>query len=175
MTTYVLAGGCFWCLDALYRQIKGVTVVESGYAGGEGDAAYELVSAGKTSYAEAVRIIFDESIIPASVILDIFFAAHNPTTLNQQGADVGPQYRSAMFYSDSEQKTVFEAAREHAKEIWDRPIVTQIVPLKNYRPAEQHHQDYFRKNPEAGYCNVVITPKLSKIRASHSQWFKEET
>jgi peptide-methionine (S)-S-oxide reductase len=174
MTTYTLAGGCFWCLDALYRQLQGVTSVESGYAGGEGPATYERVSTGTTGYAEAVRITFDETIIPSEVILTLFFAVHNPTTLNRQGADVGTQYRSAMFFADETQKAVFSVARARAQAIWDDPIVTQIEPLGNYHPAEPEHQDYFRKNPEAGYCNVVITPKLLKVRSHYRQWFKED-
>lgn len=175
MTTYVLAGGCFWCLDALYRQAEGVQKVESGYAGGQGPATYERVSTGGTGYAEAVKVTFDETIIPPKIILGLFFAMHDPTSLNRQGADVGTQYRSAMFYTDDTQKAVFKAARDEAQSTWDDPIVTEIAPLTNYHPAEDYHQDYFRKNPEAGYCSVVITPKLSKVRAKFNKWLKEET
>lgn len=174
MTTYVLAGGCFWCLDALYRRVKGVKEVESGYAGGEGPATYERVSTGESSYAEVVRVTFDEAAIPPEIILQLFFAMHDPTSLNRQGADVGTQYRSAMFYADSAQQGAFEAAREEAQQTWDAPIVTEITPLKNYHPAESYHQDYFAKNPAASYCSVVISPKLAKARAAFSAWLKEE-
>jgi peptide-methionine (S)-S-oxide reductase len=174
MTSFVLGGGCFWCLDALYRQIKGVTDVESGYAGGEGPANYYRVATGKTGYAEVVRVTFDENIIPTETILDLFFVIHNPTTLNRQGADEGPQYRSSMFYEDDMQQKAFTAAFERAQKLWNDPIVTQIVPLEKFYLAEEEHQDYFRKNPESGYCSIVIEPKITKARAHFKQWFKEE-
>ena len=172
MTTYVLAGGCFWCLDAVYRGIKGVTEVVSGYSGGDvAEPSYEQVSSGQTGHAEAVQITFDESIIPADTILDIFFLIHDPTTLNRQGNDVGTQYRSAMYYADDEQKTVFESALERAKTHWDDPIVTEIAALDMFYPAEDYHQDYFNKNPGNGYCSIVIAPKIVKARAAYKQWF----
>lgn len=174
MTTYVLAGGCFWCLDAVYRRIKGVARVESGYAGGEGRATYERVSTGETGYAESVRLTFDESVIPADTILDIFFLIHNPTTLNRQGNDIGPQYRSAMFYADDEQKQAFASAIERARKHWDDPIVTEIAPLKNFVSGEKEHQDYFTNHPENPYCSIVIEPKITKARAKFTKWFKEE-
>lgn len=174
MTSFVLGGGCFWCLDALYRQIKGVSDVESGYAGGDGPANYYRVATGKTGYAEVVRVTFDESLIPTETILDLFFVMHNPTTLNRQGADEGTQYRSALFYQDSEQQQAFQAALERAQKLWDDPIVTQIVPLERFYLAEEDHQDYFRKNPESGYCSIIIEPKITKARATFKQWFKEE-
>lgn len=174
MTTYVLAGGCFWCLDAVYRRLKGVEKVYSGYTGGEvPDPNYYEVASGNTGHAEAVQITFDESMIPRDVILDLFFLIHDPTTLNRQGADVGTQYRSAMFYADKEQQTAFEAAAKRANEHWDNPIVTQIDALDTFYPAEDEHQDYFNKNPGNGYCAVVITPKIIKARSAYSQWFKE--
>jgi peptide-methionine (S)-S-oxide reductase len=175
MTSFVLGGGCFWCLDAVYRQIKGITNVESGYAGGEGPANYYRVATGKTGYAETVRITFDESVIPAEVVLDLYFLMHNPTTLNRQGADTGTQYRSVMFYQDSTQQKAFENALQRAQKIWDDPIVTEITPLDTFYVAEDEHQDYFRKNPESGYCSVVIEPKITKTRSHFKQWFKEET
>ena len=175
MTTYVLGGGCFWCLDAAYRQIRGVVAVESGYAGGEGEPRYELVATGTTGFAEVVRVTFDDPIIPPAVILDIFFLMHDPTTLNRQGADVGRQYRSILFYADDAQKAAFMAAKNRAHEIWPQPVVTEIVPLKNYHAAEAEHQDYFAKNPEAGYCSVVIAPKISKLRSAYKKWLKEES
>ena len=175
MTSFVLGGGCFWCLDAVYRQIKGITKVESGYAGGEGPANYYRVATGTTGYAEVVRVTFDESVIPAETILDLYFVMHDPTTLNRQGADEGTQYRSVMFYENDEQQKLFRAALERAEKLWDDPIVTEIVPLEKFHLAEDEHQDYFRKNPETGYCSVVIAPKVVKVRSHFRQWFKEDT
>lgn len=172
MTTYILAGGCFWCLDAVYRGIKGVTEVVSGYTGGDViDPSYEQVSTGGTGHAEAVQITFDESIIPADVILDLFFLIHDPTTIDRQGNDVGPQYRSAMFYTDKRQETIFKAALERAKEHWGNAIVTTLTPLETFYPAEDYHQDYFNKNPGNGYCSIVIEPKIIKARKAYKQWF----
>jgi peptide-methionine (S)-S-oxide reductase len=174
MTSFVLGGGCFWCLDAVYRQIKGVTKVETGYAGGEGPANYYRVATGTTGYVEVVRVTFDPQVIPAKTILDLYFVMHDPTTLNRQGADVGTQYRSAMFYSDDSQQQEFQAALARAENVWGKPIVTEIVPLEGFFVAEDEHQDYFQKNPEAGYCAIVIEPKIAKTRAHFKQWFKEE-
>lgn len=174
MTTFTLAGGCFWCLDAVYRNIKGVTKVESGYSGGaESDAHYYDVATGATGHAEAVQISFDEAIIPKEVILDLFFLIHDPTTLNRQGADVGPQYRSAMFYAGAEQEILFKTAVERAARNWSDPIVTEVTPLNTFYPAEDEHQDYFNKNPGNGYCSVVVEPKIVKARSAFSEWFKE--
>lgn len=175
MTTYVLAGGCFWCLDAIYRRLKGVEKVWSGYSGGKiADPTYYDVVRGDTGHAEAVQITFDESIIPADVILDLFFLIHDPTTLNRQGADVGTQYRSAMFYRDDVERQAFEAAAARAKEHWEEPIVTEITQLDVFYPAEDEHQDYFNKNPGNGYCTIVIAPKIIKARAAYAKWFKEQ-
>ncbi|MBC7564891.1 peptide-methionine (S)-S-oxide reductase MsrA [Candidatus Saccharibacteria bacterium] len=174
MTTYIIAGGCFWCLDAVYRRLKGVTEVVSGYAGGETvDPSYEEVSGGETGHAEVVQITFDKSIIPSEVILDLFFLIHDPTTLNRQGADVGTQYRSAMYYTDDEQKIAFEAAMERAKIHWDAPFTTELAPLDVFYPAEAYHQDYFNNNPGNGYCSIVIAPKIVKARAAYTKWFAE--
>ena len=174
MTTYVLAGGCFWCLDAIYRRLKGVDKVFSGYVGGVNpDPTYSDVATGETGHAEAVQITFDESVIPADVILDLFFLIHDPTTLNRQGADVGTQYRSAMFYKDKTQQQAFEAAAARARTHWDDEIVTDIASLDVFYPAEDEHQDYFNKNPGNGYCTIVIAPKIIKARAAYSKWFKE--
>ena len=175
MTTYVLAGGCFWCLDAVYRQIKGVASVESGYTGGEGHPNYASVSSGATGHAEAVRVSFNELAITPEIILDIFFLIHDPTSLNRQGADAGTQYRSAMFYEDETQEDAFTAALTRAEKIWGKGIVTKREPLKTFFIAEDEHQDYFNKHPEAGYCRVVIEPKVAKARAQYRKWFKEET
>jgi len=174
MTTYVIAGGCFWCLDAIYRRLKGVEGVVSGYTGGQTlNPTYYQVATGETGHDEAVQITFDESIIPGDVILDLFFLIHDPTTLNRQGADVGTQYRSALFYSDDTQRQVFQAAAERAKLHWDNPIVTEITQLETFYPAEDEHQDYFNKNPGNGYCSIVIEPKIVKARSAYSVWFKD--
>ncbi|NEM91667.1 peptide-methionine (S)-S-oxide reductase MsrA [Galbitalea soli] len=171
MTTFVLAGGCFWCLDAVYRTLKGVQEVESGYTGGQtARPDYESVCTGRTGHAEAVAVTFDETVIPASVILDVFFSLHDPRQLNRQGNDVGTQYRSAMFYADEEQKALFEAARDRASEYWDGGIVTEISPLADWWKAEEYHQDFFAKNPGQGYCLAVALPKVNKIRKSYAEY-----
>lgn len=175
MTTYTLAGGCFWCLDAVFRGLKGVESSLCGYAGGSAeDAHYYTVASGNTEHAEAVQIVFDEIIIPKEVILDLFFLIHNPTTLDRQGNDVGPQYRSAMFYEDDKQKADFEAAIDRAKSHWDEPIVTELTTLEKFYEAETEHQDYFNNNPGNGYCSIVIAPKIVKARKEYTKWFKEE-
>ena len=175
MTTYVLGGGCFWCLDAIYAQLRGVTQVESGYAGGDKPARYWDVVSGRSGHAEVTRLTFDETVIPGDVMLDIFFLIHNPTSLNKQGADEGTQYRSTMMYTDDAQKTMFEAARQRAQANWDKPIVTEIAPLKEFYIAEPEHQDFYAKNSESGYCQIVIDPKISKARQAYTTWFKEES
>ncbi len=176
MITYTLAGGCFWCLDAVYRRIKGVESVVSGYAGGQvDDPSYEQVSTGSTGHAEAIQVTFDETVIPAETILDLFFLIHDPTTLNRQGNDSGTQYRSAMFYTDDMQKSSFESAVERAKEHWGDGIVTELTELEMFYPAEDYHQDYFNNNPGNGYCSIVIAPKIVKARAAYKKWFKDES
>lgn len=173
MTTYVLGGGCFWCLDGVYAQLRGVISVESGYAGGDNSARYWDVVSGQTGHAEVTRVTFDETIIPTNVILDMFFLIHDPTSLNKQGADEGTQYRSTMMYLDNEQKTLFGAARDRAAQLWQQPIVTEIVPLKEFYLAEPEHQDFYAQNTESGYCQIVINPKISKARHTYNEWFKE--
>lgn len=173
MTTFVLAGGCFWCLDAVYRTLDGVSDVVSGYIGGDmPNPSYEAVCTGRTGHAEAVAVTFDESVIPASVILDAFFTLHDPTQLNRQGNDVGTQYRSAMFPADEEQKAAFEAAIERASEWWPGEIVTTIEPLTEFWPAESYHQDFYAKNPGQGYCMAVAAPKVNKVRKSFAPYVK---
>ena len=173
MHTFHLAGGCFWCLDAVYRTIDGVSEVESGYTGGTADHPdYQLVCSGTTGHAEAVAVTFDETKVPDEVILDIFFTLHDPRQLNRQGADVGTQYRSAMFYVDEEQKALFEAARDRAGELWDGDVVTTIEPLREWWPAEEYHQDFFAKNPGQGYCMAVAVPKVNKVRKSFTRYVK---
>ncbi|HET8883877.1 MAG TPA: peptide-methionine (S)-S-oxide reductase MsrA [Candidatus Saccharimonadales bacterium] len=174
MTTYVLGGGCFWCLDGVYAQLRGVTNVESGYAGGDGPADYWHVVSGRTGHAEVTRVTFDEDIIPAEVILDMFFLIHDPTSLNRQGADEGTQYRSTMMYMDDTQKAAFQSAFNRAQKLWDSPIMTEIVPLTTFYPAESDHQNYYNQNPEAGYCQIVIVPKIIKARQSYNEWFVEQ-
>lgn len=172
-TTYVLAGGCFWCLDAAYRQLRGVTEVLSCYTGGSAaHPSYEQVCTGTTGHAEAVAVTFDAGVIPAEVILDAFFTMHDPTQLNRQGNDVGTQYRSAMFFSDETQRTAFEAARERAAQWWPGEIVTTIEPLGEVYPAEDYHQDFFAKNPTQGYCLAVAVPKVNKVRASFAEYLR---
>ncbi len=171
MHTFVLAGGCFWCLDAVYRTLKGVSEVVSGYTGGRvPDPSYEAVCTGTTGHAEAVAVTFDPEVIPDEVILDVFFTLHDPRQLNRQGNDVGTQYRSAMYYSDEEQKALFEAARDRAAETWDGRLVTEISPLGEFFDAEEYHQDFFAKNPSQGYCLAVALPKVNKVRKSYSQY-----
>jgi peptide-methionine (S)-S-oxide reductase len=175
MTTYTLAGGCFWCIDAVMRRLKGVESSISGYVGGSADDAdYYTVASGKTGHAESVQVTFDETVIPGDTILDIFFLIHDPTTLNRQGADEGTQYRSALFYTDESQKKVFEEAMMRATPHWDSPLVTELSPLKAFYEAEQEHQDYFNNNPTNGYCSIVIVPKIVKARSAYKHWFKEE-
>jgi peptide-methionine (S)-S-oxide reductase len=162
-----LAGGCFWCLDAVFRMLKGVAKVESGYAGGEVDRpTYKQVCTGTTGHAEVVQITFDPSVISYRDLLGVFFTIHDPTTLNRQGGDIGPQYRSAIFYHSEEQKKVAEdVIAEMTKEkLWDDPIVTEIAPADKYFPAESYHQDYYSGNQEQPYCAVVIAPKVAKAR-----------
>ncbi len=171
MNTYVLAGGCFWCLDAAYRVLRGVNSVVSGYIGGSTvNPTYEQICTGTTGHAEAVAVTFDPSVIPSDVILDAFFTMHNPRQLNRQGNDVGTQYRSAMFYRDDEQQALFEAARERAAEMWGGDVVTEISPMGEFYEAEDYHQDFFAKNPTQGYCLAVAVPKVSKVRKSFAEY-----
>lgn len=171
MQTFVLGGGCFWCLDAIYQKTRGVTEVVSGYSGGHDRApSYETVCSGTSGHAEVVAVTFDEEIIPSEVILDMFFTAHDPTTLNRQGYDVGTQYRSVMFYADDDQKVLFQAAIERNQENWKSPIVTELSPLPKFYPAEEIHNDFYGQRPEVGYCQVIISPKLAKARKHYKEW-----
>lgn len=165
--TATLGGGCFWCTEAVYTEIRGVERVESGYAGGtEADANYEAVCSKKTGHAEVVQVYFDPDVISYADILEIFWATHDPTTLNRQGNDVGPQYRSVIFYHDEVQR--LEAQRsiqEVAPRLWDRPIVTELAPFEGFWPAEAYHRDYYaRVGDRNPYCTFVITPKVQKFR-----------
>lgn len=173
MTSFILGGGCFWCLDSTYMQFNGVSDVEVGYMGGSvQNPTYEQVCEGNTGHAEVARVIFDESVVPAEVILDMFFTLHDPTQLNRQGMDIGTQYRSAMFYENNEQKAQFEAARDRAIELWGEGIVTEIVPATEFFMGEEYHQDFFAKNPNQGYCNAVVLPKMQKVRAKFTQYIR---
>ncbi|MFB2597279.1 peptide-methionine (S)-S-oxide reductase MsrA [Herbiconiux sp. P17] len=173
METFVLAGGCFWCLDAVYRTLEGVEDVVSGYTGGTvPNPSYELVCTGTTGHAEVVEVRFDPAVIPADIILDVFFTLHDPRQLNRQGNDVGTQYRSAMFYQNEEQKALFEAALVRADELWDGGIVTTLEPLGEFYRAEEYHQDFFAKNPGQGYCMAVALPKVSKVRKAYASYIK---
>ena len=173
METFVLAGGCFWCLDAVYRTLQGVDDVVSGYTGGTvPNPSYEQVCTGSTGQAEAVAVTFDPAVIPAEIILDVFFTLHDPRQLNRQGNDVGTQYRSAMFYTSPEQKAQFEAALVRADEVWDGGIVTTLEPLGEFYRAEEYHQDFFAKNPGQGYCMAVALPKVSKVRKAYASYIK---
>jgi peptide-methionine (S)-S-oxide reductase len=165
-----LAGGCFWCLDAVFRMLRGVESVESGYAGGETrNPSYRDVCSGTTGHAEVVQITFDPSVISFRDLLGVFFTAHDPTTLNRQGADVGTQYRSAIFYHSPEQQATARAVIEelNANEVWDDPIVTQLAPAAEYYPAEKYHQDYYSGNSGQPYCQIVIAPKVAKVRKQY--------
>ena len=168
----ILAGGCFWCLEAVFKEIAGVEKVVSGYTGGiTVNPTYEQVCTGKTGHAEAVQVSFEPSRISYREILEIFFSIHDPTTLNRQGADMGAQYRSVIFYDSEQQKTIAEdlIAELNTAHLWKNAVVTQIVPLHTFYSAEEYHQGYFANHPEQGYCRAVISPKLSKFR---QQWSK---
>ena len=171
-----LAGGCFWCIEAVFDDLKGVESVESGYSGGTvANPSYQLVCTGTTGHAEAARITFDPMVISFKQILEVFFTVHDPTTLNRQGADVGTQYRSAIFYHDEEQKKVAEQVIREitAEKLWNAPIVTEVVPFKNFYVAEDYHQEYFANNPDQGYCRVVIAPKVAKFRQHYREMLKK--
>ena len=171
MHTFVLAGGCFWCLDAAYRALRGVSSVVSGYVGGTVEnPSYEQVCTGRTGHAEAVAVTFDPDVISDDVILDAFFTMHDPRQPNRQGNDIGTQYRSAMFPADDHQRELFEAARDRAAEWWDGGIVTTIEPLGEFYAAEEYHQDFFAKNPTQGYCLAVAVPKVNKVRARFAEY-----
>jgi peptide-methionine (S)-S-oxide reductase len=175
--TITLAGGCFWCLEAVFDEMKGVLSVDSGYSNGHvANPSYRDVCTGKTGHAEVVRIMFDPSVIQFKDILNVFFAFHDPTTLNRQGADTGTQYRSGIYYHTSEQKEIAEALIKDLNEqnIWDNPIVTEVEPIKDFYMAEEYHQEYFAKNPYHPYCMAVIAPKVNKFRKHHMELLKKQ-
>lgn len=162
-----LGGGCFWCIEAVFDDLRGVESVESGYSGGRVEnPTYRQVCTGETGHAEVVRVTFDPREISYREILEVFFSTHDPTTLNRQGADVGTQYRSVVFYHDDEQRRVAEQVRREIEEakIWDAPLVTELAPFEKFYEAEDYHQEYFANNPGEGYCRVVVAPKVKKFR-----------
>lgn len=170
----VLGGGCFWCLEASFLLIEGVVNVTSGYSGDSKETAdFYTVASRATNHAEVVKVEFDPEIISLKEILDIFWAIHDPTTLNKQGYDVGPEYRSVIFYGDSEESEIINKSISEVQKLWPDPVVTEIAQLKEFYPAEPEHQNYFAKNPELGYCQVIINPKLSKLRAQFATKLKE--
>lgn len=175
--TATFAGGCFWCTEAIFRRLKGVQSVTSGYTGGSMEnPTYQDVSSGTTGHAEAIQIVFDPSIISYDQLLDIFWHTHNPTTLNQQGADQGTQYRSAIFYHDEEQKNLAEKSKEalESSHEFQDPIVTEIVPFTKFYKAEGYHDNYYENNKNAPYCTIVINPKIQKLLKEYSKEVKDE-
>ncbi|MEO6530427.1 MAG: peptide-methionine (S)-S-oxide reductase MsrA [Specibacter sp.] len=171
MKTFVLGGGCFWCLDAVYQMTRGVQSVVSGYTGGAlPNPSYDQICSGRTGHAEVVSVTFDEDVIPADIILDMFFTQHDPTTLNRQGYDTGTQYRSAMFYTNAEDETAFRDAIVRNQPNWRHPIVTEVSPLGEVYQATADHQNFYAERPEVGYCRVIIDPKIAKVRKHYAQW-----
>lgn len=177
MEEATLGGGCFWCLEAVFDRLEGVEDVVPGYAGGHvEDPTYRQVCAGTTGHAEVVRVRFDPEVVSYRDLLEIFFSMHDPTTPNRQGPDVGPQYRSIVLYHDRDQEeTARETIRELEEEgLWDDPVVTEVEPLEAFYAAEPYHHDYYRKNPEQGYCRTVIAPKVAKLRKRHADRLRPE-
>lgn len=175
LETAVVAGGCFWCMEATFQRLKGVKQVVSGYAGGTvANPTYEQVSSGKTGHAEAVQITFDSAQISYDDLLKVFFHLHDPTTLNRQGADVGTQYRSAIFYQNDEQKQAAERVKQAItqEKLWSDPIVTEISPLNVFYKAEDYHQNYYNRNPSQHYCSIVIAPKIKKLEKEFADKLK---
>lgn len=171
-----LAGGCFWCLEAVYDELKGVMDVVSGYSGGHvADPSYDAVCTGQTGHAESVQITFNPSVISYRELLEVFFTIHDPTSLNRQGADVGTQYRSAIFYHSPEQKATAEQVIPELGEqqVWSKPIVTEVTPFREFYPAEAYHQEYFKNNPYQGYCMAIIAPKVAKFRHKYLEMLKK--
>lgn len=167
-----LGGGCFWCLEAVYDELKGVLDVQNGYAGGHvPNPTYEQVCAKKTGHAEVVRIEYDPDVVSYRQLLEVFFAIHDPTTRDRQGNDIGPQYRSIILYHDDEQRRIAEEIMQEVvhEDVFGRPLTTQLEPLKEFWPAEDYHRDYYARNPGQGYCAAVIAPKLAKFRKTFSE------
>lgn len=169
-----LGGGCFWCVEAVYQELRGVLKVESGYSGGRiSDPTYREVCSGMTGHAEVVQVIFDPAQLSFADVLRVFFTVHDPTTLNRQGNDVGTQYRSVIYYHSEQQRETAEAIKTEAAEAWDNPIVTEISAAEKFYKAEDYHQNYYRENPNQGYCSFIITPKLKKFREKFADRLKQ--
>jgi len=175
--TAVFGGGCFWCTEAVFKMLKGVSAVEPGYAGGQMEnPSYEEVSTGRSGHVEVVKVDYDPSLVSYRTLLTIFFASHDPTTIDRQGNDVGSQYRSVVFYTTNAQR---DEAKAFIREINDsakhgEPVVTSVEPLEKFYPAEEYHRDYYVRNQSAGYCHVVINPKLEKVKEQFGELLKEE-
>ena len=172
LRTITLGGGCFWCTEAVFVQVRGVLDVESGYCNGKPEhPSYEDVCTGMTGHNEVVKLVYDSAVISTREILEIFFVIHDPTTLNRQGNDTGTQYRSGIYYADPEQQAVAREvmAEMAASGVYSRPLVTEVVPVNNYWPAEDYHQDFFERNPHQGYCMAVAAPKVEKFRKTFSR------
>jgi peptide-methionine (S)-S-oxide reductase len=171
-----LAGGCFWCLEAVYDDLRGVVDVVSGYSGGRvSQPSYDAVCTGETGHTETVQVTFDPQVISYRELLEVFFTIHDPTSLNRQGADVGTQYRSAIFYHSQEQKTIAEQVIRdlEIQKIWGKPVVTELTPFAVFYPAEAYHQEYFKRNPYQGYCMAIIAPKVAKFRHKYLEKLKK--
>lgn len=167
--TAILGGGCFWCTEAVYLEVKGITLVESGYAGGQiAQPTYEQVCTGATGHAEVVKLSFDPTVISYRDLLEIFFTIHDPTTLNRQGNDVGTQYRSVIYYQSPQQEATARQVIAEMAHVWDAPIVTELSPAPPFYKAEDYHQDYFRQHPMQGYCAFVVAPKVDKFRKTYA-------
>lgn len=169
-----VGGGCFWCTEAVFDQLKGVEKIVSGYSGGTvpGTPTYREVCSGLTGHVEVIQVTFDPKVVTYKQLLEVFMTSHDPTTLNQQGADRGTQYRSVIFYHDAQQKKIAEGVIEEMASVYNDPIVTELKPLEKFFPAEEGHQEYYKNNPTQGYCQVVISPKLQKLRNTHPEKLK---
>jgi peptide-methionine (S)-S-oxide reductase len=167
--TAILGAGCFWCTEAVYLEVKGISSVESGYTGGQaGQPTYEQVCAGDTGHAEVVKLQYDPEVISYRDLLEIFFTIHDPTTLNRQGNDVGTQYRSVIYHQSPQQEATARQVIAEMAHVWDAPIVTELAPAQAFYKAEDYHQDYFRQHPLQGYCALVVAPKLEKFRTTYA-------
>ena len=173
--TATLGAGCFWCVEAIFQELKGVYKVESGYSGGHVDnPTYRQICYENTGHAEVAQITFDPKVISFEELLEVFWTTHDPTTLNRQGNDVGTQYRSVIFYHNDAQKVAAQNSLENVGQpLWEKPVVTEIAPLINYFPAEDYHQNYFKLNPDQGYCRVIINPKVIKFREQFADKLKD--
>ena len=172
----VFGAGCFWCVEAIYQRVSGVVAVESGYAGGHiVNPTYQQIITGRTGHAEVTKVTFDPKVLSYELLLEVFWHTHDPTTLNRQGADVGPQYRSAIFYMTDEQRDIALQSLRKTNDsgLWSNPIVTEVTPITNYSKAEDYHQNYFNNNPNAGYCSVIIAPKIAKFKKDFPHLLQE--